>query len=157
MRSTESQVLKQYIMSHPQVRDVLFTGGDPMVMPAPILRRYIQPLLDKSLENLHTIRIGSKSLAYWPWRFVTDPDSKQILDLFSEVIRSGRQLAFQAHFSHPQELETPVVQEAIRLIRSTGAQIRCQAPLIRRVNDHPAIWNQMWNMQTRLGMIPYYM
>ena len=157
MKSTDSHSLKQYIVNHPQVHDVLFTGGDPMVIPASLLRRYIEPLLDTSLDTLHTIRIGSKSLAYWPWRYLTDPDSKDILDLFSEVVRSGKQLAFQAHFSHPRELDNPIVQNAIRLIRSTGAQIRCQAPLIRHVNNHSVVWRDMWNIQTRLGLIPYYM
>lgn len=128
-----------------------------MVMPARILRKYIQPLLGKGSEHLQTIRIGSKSLAYWPWRYLHDSDAKDILTLFSEIVQSGKHLAFQAHFSHPIELSTPVVQEAIRLIRMTGAQIRCQAPLIHRVNDDAEVWKTMWNEQVRLGLIPYYM
>jgi L-lysine 2,3-aminomutase len=155
MKSTDSEALKQYLLHHSQVRDVLFTGGDPMVMPASTLDKYIRPLLD--LETLDTIRIGSKSIAYWPWRYISDPDAPQVLKLFSDVVRAGKQLAFQAHFSHPRELETPAAQQAVRLIRSTGAQIRTQAPLIRGVNDHSAIWTNMWESQVRLGLIPYYM
>ena len=143
-------MLKQYIEQHPQVRDVLITGGDPMVMPAATLRRYLDPLLaEDGPSNLSTIRIGSKSLAWWPYRYVTDPDAKDLLDLFSDVTKSGRQLALQAHFTHPRELEHPVAQEAIRLIRMTGAQIRTQAPLIKGVNDCPETWNRMWNLQVR--------
>jgi L-lysine 2,3-aminomutase len=157
MNSNDHLVLKQYIANHPQVEDVLFTGGDPMVMPAATLRKYIEPLLGKDTESLQTVRIGSKSLAYWPWRFVSDPDSSEILKLFSDVVRSGKQLSFQAHISHPRELQTAVVRQAISLIRSTGAQIRSQAPVIRRVNDNATVWRQMWNLQVKLGLIPYYM
>jgi L-lysine 2,3-aminomutase len=157
MKCSDATLLHEYISTHPQVTDVLFTGGDPMVMPARTLRKYIQPLLGKGCEHLHTIRIGSKSLAYWPWRYVYDSDSKDLLTLFSEIVKSGKQLAFQAHFSHPIELSTAVVQEAIRLIRMTGAQIRCQAPLIRRVNDNAEVWKRMWNEEVNLGLVPYYM
>lgn len=48
-------------------------------------------------------------------------------------------------------------QEAIRRIRSTGANVRTQAPLINHVNADPATWASMWRLQTRLGAIPYYM
>lgn len=67
--------------------------------------------------------------------------------LFEKVVQSGRQLAFMAHFSHTRELSTPVVQEAIRLIRMTGAVIRSQAPLINHVNADAAIWANMWRTQ----------
>ena len=77
--------------------------------------------------------------------------------LFGEVIASGRNLAVMAHFSHPRELEPPVLAEAVRRIRDTGAVIRTQAPLIRSINDDPAAWRQMWRTQVRMGMIPYYM
>ena len=61
--------------------DLLFTGGDPMVMTARQLRKYIDPLIggDPELDHLATIRIGSKSLAYWPYRYLTDKDSDDVL------------------------------------------------------------------------------
>ena len=71
---------------------------------------------------------------------MTDPDTPELLRLFEKVTQSGRQLSIMAHFSHPRELEQPVVHEAMRRIRMTGANIRCQAPLIRQVNDDPAVW-----------------
>lgn len=129
-----------------------------MVMSSDILGKYIRPIIhSKELAHVDTIRIGSKSLAYWPYRYLTDPDAKETLELFAEVVRSGKQLAFQAHFSNPRELETPAVQEAIRLIRMTGAQIRSQSPLIRRVNDDSTTWSTMWREQVKLGIVPYYM
>jgi KamA family protein len=147
----------EYLRQHPEVTSVLITGGDPMIMGAPVLRRYIEPLLDPALAHIESVRIGSKSLAYWPQRFVTDPDADDTLRLFEEVQQAGRTLAFMAHFSHPRELQPALVTEAVRRIRETGAVIRTQAPLIRSINDDPMTWADMWREQTRTGMIPYYM
>jgi KamA family protein len=146
-----------YLRAHREVSSVLLTGGDPMVMKARVLRRYVEPLLDPSLSHIRSIRIGSKAAAYWPARFVTDPDADDVLALFEQVRRAGRHLAFMAHYSHPRELETPMAEEAVRRIRGTGAAIRSQAPLIRHVNDSAGAWGEMWRRQVRLGVIPYYM
>ncbi|MGW4641124.1 KamA family radical SAM protein [Sphaerisporangium sp. NPDC004334] len=155
MASDDAQALVRHVREHPEITSVLFTGGDPMIMSAAVLRRYVEPLL--GLEQLESIRVGTKSLAYWPGRFVTDPDAADTLRLFSSVAESGKNLAFMAHFSHPREMESPLVQTAVRAIRDAGAVIRTQAPLIRTVNDDPGIWAEMWRRQHALGMVPYYM
>jgi len=157
MAADDIATLVAYLGEHPEVTSVLITGGDPMIMGEPVLRRYIEPLLDPRLDHLESIRIGTKSLSYWPRRFVTDPDADATLRLFGEVVDSGRTLALMAHFSHPRELEPAVLAEAVRRIRSTGAVIRTQAPLIRSINDDPGTWRAMWQTQVRQGMIPYYM
>ena len=69
----------------------------------------------------------------------------------------GYHLALMAHFSHPVELESPIAQRAIARIRSTGAVVRCQAPLVRHVNDSALAWAEMWRLQAQLGAVPYYM
>lgn len=144
-----------YVRTHPEVTNVLFTGGDPMVMSEGVIAKYIEPLLE--IEHLEAIRIGTKALAYWPQRFVTDADADDTLRLFEKVVASGKSLAFMAHFSHPREMESELVQEAVRRIRSTGAVIRTQAPLIRTINDDAATWERMWRTHLRHGMVPYYM
>ncbi len=146
-----------YLKNHPEVRSVLLTGGDPMVMKSTVLRRYIEPLLDPALSHIESIRIGSKSTAYWPQRFVTDDDADDVLQLFQDVRKAGRHVAFMAHYSHPRELETPIAEAAISRIQDAGAVIRCQAPLIRHVNDSVGVWVQLWRSQERLGAVPYYM
>jgi KamA family protein len=146
-----------YLRQHPEVTSVLITGGDPMIMGEAVLRRYIEPLLAPDLEHIESIRIGTKSLGYWPQRFVTDPDADDTLRLFEEVARAGKNLAIMAHFSHPRELESSLVAEATRRISSAGGVIRTQAPLIRSINDDPATWARMWRTQMRMGMVPYYM
>ncbi len=153
----ETALLVEYVRQHPEVSDVLFTGGDPLIMKTRNLANYINPLLEANLPNLKTIRIGSKALGYWPYRFLTDADADDLLDLFREIVQSGKHLAIMAHFNHPRELETEAVQEAIWRIRKTGAQIRTQSPLLAHINDQPEIWAEMWQKQVNLGCIPYYM
>lgn len=155
--SREADVLVNYLRAHPEVTNVLFTGGDPLLMRTAVLRRYIEPLIKARLPHLVSIRLGTKAPAYWPYRFVTDPDADDLLRLFEEIRAAGMHIALMAHFSHPRELEPPVAREAVRRIRSAGAVVRCQAPLIRHVNDDPRVWATMWAAQVRLGAVPYYM
>ncbi|HEX4660543.1 MAG TPA: lysine 2,3-aminomutase [Streptosporangiaceae bacterium] len=157
MATSDMARITAYLRQHPEVTSVLITGGDPMIMGAPVLRRYIEPLLDPRLRHIESIRIGTKSLGYWPLRFVTDPDADETLRLFEDVVAADKNLAVMAHFSHPRELEPSPVAEAVRRIKSTGAVIRTQAPLIRSINDDPGIWAGMWRAQIRMGMVPYYM
>lgn len=154
--SREADELVAYLRAHPEVTDVLITGGDPMLMKTSLLRRYIEPLLAADLPHLATIRIGTKAPAYWPYRFVTDADSDDLMALFEEVVASGRTLALMAHWSHPRELETRIAQAAMRRIRATGALVRCQAPIIRHVNDDALAWAELWRLQVQLGAMPYY-
>jgi len=80
-----------------------------------------------------------------------------VLDLFRELVAAGKHVAVMAHYNHWQEMETDIAHEAIRRVRETGAEIRCQGPLLKNINDDPEVWTRMWNEQVRLGMIPYYM
>ena len=146
-----------YLSENKEVTDVLFTGGDPMIMNATLLRKYIQPLLSPEYSHIQSIRIGSKSLTYWPYRFVSDRDSSEVLNLFEEIVKSGKHLSFMAHINHPQEMRTPIFKEAVSSIRSTGAVIRSQAPLLKFINDRPEDWSTMWKEQVNMGIIPYYM
>lgn len=155
--SSEAESLVSYLKEHPEVTSVLFTGGDPMIMKTAVLRAYIEPLLRAGLDHVNTIRIGTKAPAYWPYRFVTDGDADDLLRLFEEVRAAGKQLAVMAHFSHTRELETPIAQEALRRIQDAGAVVRCQAPIIKHVNDSADVWRDMWRLQVKLGAVPYYM
>lgn len=159
LRFANNQIeqLVEYLREHHEVTNVLFTGGDPMIMNSRNLRRYIEPLLSPELEHIQAIRIGTKSLAYWPHRFVSDADADDVLRLFEQVVASGRHLALMAHTSHPVELSTDIAREAVRRVRATGANIRMQSPVIRHVNDKPQAWAELWETGVRLGCVPYYM
>jgi KamA family protein len=151
----DTGLVASYVREHPEVTDVLFTGGDPLIMKTRVLRNYIEPLLD--IEHLRNIRIGSKSVAYWPQRFVSDDDADDLLRLFDEITAAGKHPALMGHYSHPVELSTEISQEAIGRIVSTGANIRMQSPVLRHINDDAALWADMWRKGVRLGAVPYYM
>jgi KamA family protein len=155
--SNEADTLHRYLRHDQHISDLLLTGGDPMVMKTRHLENYLEPLLQAELEHVQTIRIGTKSLTFWPQRFVTDDDADDLLRLFEKLVKNGKHVALMAHFNHWREMETPIVREALRRVRDTGAIIRTQAPLIRHINNDPAVWTRMWRTQVGLGLVPYYM
>ncbi|PKO15748.1 MAG: lysine 2,3-aminomutase [Chloroflexi bacterium HGW-Chloroflexi-10] len=154
---SEIEPVIRYIQQNPGITDILFTGGDPLFMKTKLLAGYINALLDADIPNLRSIRIGSKALAYWPYRFLTDDDADDLLALFEKVVSSGRHLSLMAHFNHLVELETDAVKMAISRIRETGTQIRTQSPVMKHINDDPNVWAAMWQRQVELGAVPYYM
>lgn len=153
----ETDLLVKYLQRHREVTDVLFTGGDPMVMSAKKFSAYVEPLLEADIPNLKTIRIGTKALGYWPYKFLTDKDADEMIALFERIVKSGIHLTVMAHFNHSAELQTPAVQAAIRRILATGAKIRTQSPIMKHINDSATVWRDMWKKQVELGCIPYYM
>ncbi len=155
--AAEAGELKRYLLAHPEVTDVLITGGDPLVMKTSNLKAYLEALLDPALEHIRSIRIGTKALTYWPYRFVSDPDAGDLLRLFERVIANGKQLALMTHINHWRELTPPIVTKAVANLRSTGAVLRAQAPLLAHINDDPAVWSRLWQDEVSLGIYPYYM
>ncbi|MBL7774955.1 MAG: hypothetical protein JNK89_03085, partial [Saprospiraceae bacterium] len=147
----------KYLEQHQEVTDILFTGGDPMIMKFKVFEQYIAPFLEPNNTNIQSIRIGTKSLAFWPYKFTDDPEADQFLGLFERAVESGINLAFMAHFNHPRELQTPTVQAAIRRLRGSGVQIRTQSPLLRHINDDADTWAEMWREQVNQNCIPYYL
>ncbi len=154
--SREIDQLVTYLQEHPEVQDVLFTGGDPMVMSPGVLSRYIRPLIDARPEGLRSIRIGTKVLSYNPYKFLGD-EGEAYESLFEEVGEAGLHLAIMAHFNHPNEMRTSALMDAVSVVRRTGAQIRTQSPVLNHINNDPSVWAEMWRRQVDLGMIPYYM
>tara|TARA_B100000959_G_scaffold280223_1_gene341672 strand:+ start:285 stop:1658 length:1374 start_codon:yes stop_codon:yes gene_type:complete len=153
----EGDDLAQYVREHPEISDVLFTGGDPMIMKASLFATYIDKLLDADLPNLKTIRIGTKALSYWPYKFISDKDAEETLETFRRINSKGIHVAIMGHFNHLAELKTGAVKLAIKNVRETGAQIRTQSPLLTNINDDAEMWAKMWQKQVDLGCIPYYM
>jgi KamA family protein len=153
----EADQMVEYLKANPHITDVLFTGGDPAVMKTKLFENYFNALLEADIPQLKNIRIGTKSLAYWPYRFTTDSDADDLLRLFEKVKKHGLNIALMAHFNHPGELKTPAVQEAVKRLTGAGVQIRSQSPIMRNINDHADIWAENWKEQVRQGMIPYYM
>jgi L-lysine 2,3-aminomutase len=155
-----------YVTSHPEITDVLFTGGDPLFARTNRIREYVKPFLE--LDHIKTIRFGTKMPVHWPFRFLPTKaegnadgsqrkDAEDLLALFETICRSGKHLAVMLHSSHPIEFSTKPAQAAIARILNTGAVIRTQSPVVRYVNDAPELWAQKWRLEVNMGMIPYYM
>jgi len=157
MATNEAQGLHAYLRQHRCITDLLVTGGDPMVMKTRHLEAYLEPLLHHDFDHVQTIRIGTKSLTFWPYRFVSDADSDALLALLERLVAAGKHVAVMAHFNHWREMETEVCERAVERIRATGAEIRTQGPLLAYINDQPDDWARMWRKQVRLGIVPYYM
>lgn len=155
--SSEAARLHSYLRANPQVTDLLVTGGDPMVARTRHLATYLEPLLEPEFAHVQNIRIGTKSLTYWPFRYLTDEDADDLLLLFERLTAAGKHVAIMAHYNHWRELETGAVEAAIARIRGTGANIRAQGPLLGHINDDANVWARMWKRQVQLGIIPYYM
>lgn len=155
--SAEAARMHGYLRAHPEVTDVLITGGDPLVMKTAHLKAYIEPLLSPEFAHIRSIRIGTKALTFWPYRFLTEGEGQALLDLFAQVVASGKQLALMAHLNHWRELEPAPTQEAIARVRATGAMIRAQAPLLAHINDDSDVWAKLWQREVELGIVPYYM
>ena len=149
--------MTEHLRRHPEISDVLLTGGDPLVMSTVVLRRWVEPLLARDLDHVSTIRLGTKALAYWPHRITDDADGPDLLALVRQCVDAGRTVAVMMHVSHPRELENERTRRAVALLRSAGATLRAQAPVVRHVNDSAPVWARMWVSMVRLGIAPYYM
>ncbi len=147
----------RYLEAHPEITDVLFTGGDPAVMRSKHFQYYIDAILESKATHVRSIRIGTKALTYWPYRFTSDADAPELLALFKKTIDRGINISVMAHFNHPNALKTQAVKDAIASLLRVGVQIRSQSPIMKHINDKPAVWSEMWREQVNLGIVPYYM
>jgi KamA family protein len=157
MATTEADRLYGYLRRHPEVTDLLVTGGDPMVMKTKQLKVYLEPLLHPEFSHIQTIRIGTKALTFWPHRFISDEDADELVELLHHLVLAGKHVAIMAHYNYWRELDTDVARAAIRRVRATGAEIRSQGPLLAHINDNADDWANLWNEQVKMGIIPYYM
>jgi KamA family protein len=157
MASSEAEHMLGYLRAHPAVSDLLVTGGDPMVMKTRSLAQYLEPLLAPAYDHVRTVRIGTKALTFWPYRFVTDSDADDLLRLLGRMVDAGKNVAVMAHYNHWREMDTPIARAAIRRLRETGATIRSQGPLLAHINDRAEDWARLWREQVAVGIHPYYL
>lgn len=128
-----------------------------MVLKTRHLSEYLEPLLKPEFDHVQNIRIGTKSLTFWPYRFLIDDDADDLLRLFEQLIAAGKHVTLMAHFNHWRELEPEPTRRAIQRIRASGVTIRAQGPLLAHINDDAKICTRLWTEQVRQGIIPYYM
>jgi KamA family protein len=156
----EAVDLFDYLAEHEEVSDILMTGGDPMIMKTKSLAQYLEPLCDPNfLPHIKNVRIGTRSLSFWPQRFTTDADADELITLLRRAREEGgRHIAIMAHLGHVRELETEKFEAAVnRIQKEAFATIRSQSPVMRGINDNAEIWAQKWRKEVSMGIIPYYM
>merc|ERR1712038_910515 len=156
----EANSLFEYLGEHEEVSDILMTGGDPMIMRTKSLAQYLEPLTDPNfLPHVKNLRIGTRSLSFWPQRFTTDKDADELIELLRRVREEGgRHIAIMAHLGHVRELSTQKFSDAVnRIQKEAFATIRSQSPVMRGINDDANVWAEKWRKEVQMGIIPYYM
>lgn len=140
----------QYINDHPEIDNVLLTGGDPLILQTPKIEELLGQL--REIDHLKIIRFGTKMPAFNPFRFINDPDLLAALKRYSTP---KKRIYFMLHFDHPNEL-TPESREGLRLLQETGVILINQSPIIRGISDDPDTMAKLWNELSYLGAPQYY-
>ncbi|MCH7995807.1 MAG: 4Fe-4S cluster-binding domain-containing protein, partial [Planctomycetes bacterium] len=140
-----------YIERHPQIRNVLLTGGDPLLMSTRRLGEIFEAL--RAIPHVEIIRIGSKMPAFDPWRLVND---LQLQAAFRRYSTPEKRIYLMAHFDHPRELTAEAIEGIDCFIRN-GVICVNQCPLIRGVNDDAAILTELFRRLSYIGCTPYYL
>ena len=139
-----------YIRDHPEITNVLLTGGDPLVLDTGRLRDILNRL--REIRHVRIIRIGTKMPAYDPYRIINDP---ALVDAIRECHDGENLVYIMAQFNHPREL-TDAACRAIALLQDAGAVVMNQTPLIRGINDDPAVLSRLLGRLSFIGVNPYY-
>ena len=139
-----------YIREHKEITNVLLTGGDPLTLPTRTLEPVIREL--REIDHVNIIRIGSKMLAYNPYRILNDPELLAVLARYSTP---EKRIYFMAHFNHPREL-TEISVQAADALRGAGVVVVNQTPLLAGINDEPQTLTALFRKISFAGISPYY-
>ncbi|WP_020675113.1 KamA family radical SAM protein [Geopsychrobacter electrodiphilus] len=134
-----------YIAAHPQIRDVLFSGGDPLLLPDAVLGDLLNRV--HQIPHVEIIRIGSRVPLTLPTRIT--PQLCQLLKKFSPLF-------LNTHFNHPREL-TPEAGAACHLLADHGIVLGNQTVLLKGVNDDPALIQELFFRLLKMRVRPYYL
>ena len=140
----------EYIRNHPEVSNVLMTGGDPMILQTPKLEKIFASL--REIDHLKIIRIGSKMPAFNPFRFINDP---ALMELFKKYSTPDKRIYMMCHYDHPREL-TPESRQAVAMLIDAGVICVNQNPIIRGISDDPDVMAELWNELSYMGVPQYY-
>ncbi|HEU6436348.1 MAG TPA: KamA family radical SAM protein [Nitratidesulfovibrio sp.] len=139
----------RYIAEHPQINNVILSGGDPLMLSTPALRTLLEGLAD--IRHVDFVRIGSRTPVTYPLRLFDDG----LMDLLRDF-NTRKALYIATHFNHAREI-TPVATQAIRRLRDCGATVNNQAVLLRGVNNTADDIVDLMNGLLRIGVNPYYL
>ncbi len=140
-----------YIAAHPEITNVLLTGGDPLVLSTGKLERIIAEL--RKIEHVRIIRIGTRMPVFNPYRILDDPSLTEMISTYS---LPDKRIYVMTHFCHPRELTETACAGIDRLLRA-GAIVTNQCPLIRGVNDDADVLAELLCRLSGAGVVPYYL
>jgi len=156
MEYREHEVLRdyseafEYIREHTEINNVLLTGGDPLRLETASLRKVLTEL--RKIDHVQIIRIGTKSVAFNPYRIINDPELPKLISEFSTPLK---RMYFMVQFNHPREITGQAI-EAVDILIKSGAILCNQTPLIRGVNDDPEVLAELLKKLSYIGVSPYY-
>jgi lysine 2,3-aminomutase len=136
----------QYVREHTEIKDVIVSGGDPLTLPLPKLKYYLDNL--KAIKHVDVIRIGTRVPVTLPQRLF-DPELLNLLD-------SAEKVYIQTHFNHPREI-TPEAHRACRNLLRHGMMINNHSVLLKGVNDDLATMRELMRGLLRIKVRPYYL
>jgi lysine 2,3-aminomutase len=144
----------EYVASHEDIRDVLISGGDPLL----ISNNRLDDILGKlsEIEHLGLIRIGTRVPCVWPQKIIEDKELIEVLRKHIPQSLKNPQLYLNTHFNHPIEI-TEESYKAIRILRELGIPIGNQTVLLKGVNDDTDVMRDLVHGLSRLGVRPYYL
>jgi len=133
-----------YIREHPEIRDVLLTGGDPLLMPDDRIEDIIARI--RAIPSVEVIRIGSRTPCTLPQRIT--PELCRMLEKYHP-------LYLNTQFNHPKEI-TPEAEQACARLASAGIPLANQSVLLRGINDDPVTMKTLCRELMRIRVRPYY-
>jgi lysine 2,3-aminomutase len=144
-----------YIRRHPQIEDIVVSGGDISRLKAANLRELGTALLD--IPTVRRIRLATKAVSVQPMKFLSDEDwTGAVLGLVARGRDLFKDVCVHAHFNHPREI-TPLVEKTMRRLHSHGVVVRNQSVLLAGVNDHPDTLRSLYKALGAVNIHPYYL
>lgn len=140
----------QYISEHPEISNVLLTGGDSLILGTPRLKAIIGRL--REIDHVKIIRLGSKLPVFNPMRIYED---EELLEMIRTYSTPEKRIYVMAHINHPREI-TPEAVRGFEALHQAGAIVVNQTPVLRGINDDPAVLGELLDRLSWAGVTPYY-
>jgi lysine 2,3-aminomutase len=134
-----------YIRNHPEVRDVLLSGGDPLTLSDSRLEYLLSKL--HAIPHVEIIRIGTKVPVVMPQRITRD---------LVKMLHNYHPLFLSIHFTHPDEI-TPEVTDACNRLADAGIPLGSQTVLLKGINDDAAVFKKLTHELLKIRVKPYYL
>lgn len=140
----------RYIAEHPEINNVLLTGGDSLILGTPKLRTIIQRL--REIDHVNIIRLGSKLPVFNPMRIYED---ELLLETIREYSTAEKRIYVMAHINHPREI-TAEAMRGFEALHNAGAIVVNQTPVLKGINDDPEVLGDLLDRLSWAGVTPYY-